>query len=312
MLRFRSILVLLVLLLAGATASAEPRQVRLGVFITSVSELDAADGSFRLAGYLWLVGAGDPLDPQKDIELLARQEQVTPFVATRLPDGLSYVAASFDAVVDKAFDLGDFPFDRQDLTLTIEARDSSLSLSLVPDQRDSALSQEIEIAGWDMGALQLDPAVRRYESGFGYRTAKAGFSRVAVTVEVQRSRSPLLIEKFTGFLVAFIIAAVALAVPPRELAIRGGMLTGSVFAAVLNRYRLEDAIGFDAQFGLVDQVSLITFSALIVTLALSVRSWRRDGQPSAVKLWQQDRVQEVALLAFHALLLLLAILIAMI
>lgn len=311
MLRFRSILILLVLLVASATATAEPRQVRLGVFITSVSDLDAADGSFRLSGYLWLVGAGDPLDPQKDIELMARQAEVTPFVTTRLPDGLSYVAASFDAVVDKAFDLGDFPFDRQDLTLTIEARDSSLSLSLVPDQRDSALSQDIQIAGWDVGKLRLNPAVQRYETGFGYRTAKAGFSRVAVTVEAQRSRSPLLIEKFTGFLVAFVIAAVALAVPPRELAIRGGMLTGSVFAAVVNRYRLEDAIGFDAQFGLVDQVSLITFSALIVTLALSVRSWRRTGQPMAAKLWQRDRVQEIALLAFHGILLLLVILITM-
>ncbi|QLQ19821.1 MAG: hypothetical protein HZT43_16035 [Exiguobacterium profundum] len=55
MLRFRSILILLVLLVASATATAEPRQVRLGVFITSVSDLDAADGSFRLSGYLWLV-----------------------------------------------------------------------------------------------------------------------------------------------------------------------------------------------------------------------------------------------------------------
>lgn len=310
--RILSILFLLVLALTGATANAEPRQARLGVFVTSVSGVDAADGSFRISGYLWLVAVGEPLDPQKDIELLARQANVTPFVTTRLPDGLSYVAAAFDAVVDKAFDLGSFPFDRQDLTLAIEARDSSLSLALVPDQRDSTLSQGIEVAGWDIVGMRLDPAVQHYETGFGYRTANAGFSRVGVTVEVQRSRSPLLIEKFTGFLVAFIIAAVALAVPPRELGVRGGMLTGSVFAAVVNRYRLEDVIGFDAQFGLVDQISLITFSALIVTLALSVRSWRRDGQPEAAKLWQRDRVQEVALLAIHGALLLLVILIAMI
>lgn len=256
---------------------------------------------------------GEPLDPQKDIELLARQANVTPFVTTRLPDGLSYVAAAFDAVVDKAFDLGSFPFDRQDLTLAIEARDSSLSLALVPDQRDSTLSQGIEVAGWDIVGLRLDPAVQHYETGFGYRTANAGFTRRRHRRGAAQPLAPADREVH-GL--------------PRSLHHRGGGAGRTAARTGRQGWNADgiglcrggeplsaggDLIGFDEEkFGLVDQISLITFSALIVTLALSVRSWRRDGQPEAAELWQRDRVQEVALLTIHGALLLLVILIAMI
>lgn len=97
----------------------------MGGFITSLAELDAPRDSYRLSGYLWRVSAGNPLDPKTDIERLTQDAKIEPFVTFQLPDGLIYTAASFEAVVVKAYDLAACPFERQVLTRAIAARRSS-------------------------------------------------------------------------------------------------------------------------------------------------------------------------------------------
>lgn len=37
----------------GAAARAEPREVRVGFYVTSISDIDLADGSFRIVADVW-------------------------------------------------------------------------------------------------------------------------------------------------------------------------------------------------------------------------------------------------------------------
>ena len=93
--------------------------------------------------------------------------------------------------------------------------------------------------------------------------------------------------------------------PPSELGVRVGMMTSSIFAAVFNRYRLEDAIGFDAVFGLVDQVSFLTFSASSRVLA-SRFSRTSCGIPRVDKGSRGSTAARAAVMLIHGVLIMLA------
>jgi hypothetical protein len=265
---------LVALLILGATSLAakphERREIHTGVYVTSVSGINPADGSFRIAGYLWFVDPAGLFDPKQSVELFARSSTTELMSQIKLDDGAVYTALYFSAVVDANFDLRNFPYDSQTLSLTIETTKDLTDIIFVADGKDSGISELVTAPGWTLDNLRLLPSAKTYTSGFGYREERPAFSRVTVKIDAQHNVSPLFFEKFTGYMVALVITALVFAVPASELGTRISMLTSSIFAAVFNRYRLEDSVGFNHEFGLVDQVSLITFFAILSALAFSL------------------------------------------
>ncbi len=300
-----------VLMAAGAAVQAEPRDVRVGVFITSLSGLDPADASFRVTAYLWTTDPDGTFDPETDLEVLGRQFSIRRLTSMLLPDGRFYTAVLIDAVVDQRFDVRAYPYDSQTLTVQLESTSDITQLRLMPDASESRLADFLQMPGWEATGLRFEAGEHTYDTGFGHRTVRPTFSRLSVLVDVERNRSPLVFEKFAGFLVAMIITALVFAVPVEELGTRLGMMTSSVFAAVFNRYRLEDAIGYNSVFGLVDQVSLLTFSAILTALALSLWAYRMRGVRTTAEIVRLDHRAGLGAITLHALLLALAFAMAM-
>jgi hypothetical protein len=263
-----------VLVLVVNQSAAEARRVRIGFFVTSISAIHPADGSFQIQGFVWFIDPAAAFDPERDLEVVARSESVRTIERLKMPDGAGYTGVILDAVIDKTFDLRRYPFDRQELEILLESTNDISQIVFVPDLKDSRIADFVRLPGWHAESLTLRSAPASYASGFGHRPPDVAFSRVAVSVGVGRDRSVLLIDSFSGYMVALLITSLVFAIPHTEFGTRVGMTTGSIFAAVFNLYRLQDAIGFDASFGLVDQVSLLTFSAILWTLALSLLTHR--------------------------------------
>jgi hypothetical protein len=300
-------LIVLAPALGGGAAFAAPREVRFGCFVTSISNLSPADGSFRMVAYIWTVDPAGTFDPATDLQVLARESLITAATRTTLPDGSVHAAAVVDATVDHAYDVRAYPFDRETLRLRFESVEDSTELVFVPDRADSRIADFVELPGWHIDRLDIDAEPHRYDTGFGHRIDLPTFSRVSVDVHVARNRSPLLLGKFTGFLIAFVITAMVYAVPPGELGVRLGMTTGSIFSAVFNRYRLEDSIGFDAAFGLADQTTLLISSVILVTLVLSIVSHQRlQRTEDKAAVVRADRRLGAAVILVHLALFALA------
>ncbi|WP_143089906.1 hypothetical protein [Tropicimonas isoalkanivorans] len=315
--RFLRCLTVFCLIAAGwlcapqATAQAGLQEVRAGLFITSLSAIDPRDGSFRVAAFAWFADPQGRFDPTRDMEVIARSASVEPFEKQPLAGGGTYTAVLIDAVVDHGFDVRDYPFDRQTLRFELESALPSDQLVFRPDVSDSRISADVNSPGWRIGTLSLTSTSRTYETGFGHRPAGASFSRITADIEISRKLSPFVFEKFAGFFVALLITGLVLMVPVAELGTRVGMTTGSIFAAVFNRYRLEDGIGFDAVFGVVDQVSLLTFSAILSMLLLSLTTHRVQMSRGVAAAGLLNRRVGAVVLAVHALLLGLAFAVAM-
>lgn len=267
---------LVLLLTLPRLALADPGQsdatrVKFGLYVTSLSGIDPADGSFAIEGYAWfLAPPGANFDASHDIELFGRHVTMSPFLSKPLKDGHLYSVMTFSGVIDHAYDVSRYPFDRQDLRLHFEAARPAEDILFMPDVEDTRIAREVRAPGFHVAGITLATHEEVYDTTFGHGGTRSAFSRLVVTLHLERNISPLLFEKFTGYFVAFVIAALVIFVPVSELGTRIGMTTGAIFAAVFNLYRLEDAIGFDAVFGVVDRVSILVFSVILMQLALAI------------------------------------------
>jgi hypothetical protein len=265
-------LILLVLLLAlvpQARAQSDPAEVRFGVLVTSLSNISPAAGSFEITLYAWVIDPSGRLDPETEMQVLARHSTLEVVERADMPDGAAYTALRIEATVDQDFDLRRFPFDRQTLRLPIETEIPATRLRLIPDADDSRVADFLVLNGWNVAHLRFVSQNADYDTGFG-QGARASFSRLNMLIDIERQRSPLVIDKFIGYTAALLIAALIYVVPPGQLGVRIGMVTSAVFAAVGNRYGLDAALGAESGFGLVDQLSLIVFVAILVALVVSL------------------------------------------
>ena len=255
----------------AAAADPAPR-VRAGLFVTSLSDIDFASGSFTIVADAWFVDPTGRFDPQTQVEPSGREGEIETLSRQRLPDGSTYVWTRVRAVVDQSFDVSDFPKDRQSLVFTLDAQDPEDTVRFEPDTADTAIGDRVAISGWKVIGVKLEEQVVRSTSRFGLPAAvePPAYSRLVLTVDIDRQRSPLVVDKFLGLTMGFLISALMYLVRPSQLAVKATLATTAILAAVGNRYSLDSLLGSAASFGLVDQVTLIAFASIYTATASSI------------------------------------------
>lgn len=164
--RALGVIALFLLLALPRLALADPGQsnatrVKFGLYVTSLSGIDPADGSFAVEGYAWFLSPpGARFDAAHDIELFGRHVTMTPFVSKPLKDGHLYAVMTFSGVIDHAYDVSRYPFDRQDLQLHFEAARPAGDILFMPDVADTRIAREVRAPGFASGGSRWRPANR--------------------------------------------------------------------------------------------------------------------------------------------------------
>lgn len=270
----RALLLLAALVLGpalGGTAAAKSRDVEVGAFVTGLRDINSNDGSFRIAFYAWFNDPAGSFDINRDLWVVGNSVRIDEVETEPNPAGGSYTFARIETQVDQEFDFRHFPFDRQSLIVRLESVEGVDGLRFIPDPDGARISEYLHMAGWKVQGVDLRTAEHVYDTDFGYWTdPDTAFSQIELAVNIDRVRSPVIIDDFLGLTFAFLITSLSFVVSCTELGLRVGMNTGALFAAVTNLVRLDDAAGFKPEFGLVDRLAFLVFGAIVTSLAISL------------------------------------------
>lgn len=303
--------VLLCVCILGTAFPAAARNVEVGAYVTSLSDVSARDGSFRVGFYVWFNDPEGRFNLQRYLYFVARSVSISEVETEETPDGGSYTYARIEAVVPHEFELTDFPFDRQQLTLRIEAEDAE-DLRFVPDVDSTGASEYLRLLGWTIDKVEIETTDHVYDTDFGYwRDADRGYSQIVLSLDVTRTRSPVAVDDFLGFAFAFLITSLTFFVPCTELGLRVGMTTGSLFAAVVNLNRLHDAAGFRPEFALVDRLAFLIFGALVGSLVIAILTNRIAKHGDEARANRLDTRLGIAMMVTVLGLILLSVQVAM-
>ena len=289
-------------------------QIPVGIFITSVYGIDFRFEQYTVTFWLWSTFPtetmkemlGEDYIPFNTIEIVnAQTKSISPTDQYVIPDpetGNTYAIAKFTATINQHWDVRDFPFDRQNLSIVIESVGiQSNTINFVPDTQNSLVSEELKLNGWIIDQLKLNAFNYEYLSTFGDPSGQIGnYPRIVAEVPLKRIGFRLFINSFLGFFIAYIIISLIYFM---DVDSRIGLIMTAIFAAVGNKYTIDTYFPNQSAFSLSDLIQICTFGMIaigIATTIVSMRLVKADKQEQATKI---DRLSQFILIPAYIIVI---------
>ena len=271
-----------------------PELVKLGVFITRLDNFNLRQKSYDATFWLWSVTPQDFRSKLDSLEFVNAEEiKFSNNYVKQTPAGVwnqRRVVGRFN----HNWDMRNFPFDHQDLTIEIEEAESYLKdLVYVPDHARFFIDEGVNLPGWRIVSSQVRAGSKTYQSSFGDPALQPGnptsYSRINVIVRLERTNITAFWKFTAGAYVAAVIALASYAFhvdQGQTMSARFGLLAGAVFAAIISLRSESSELGTTEYNTMVDQVHLVTLVYVLIATLTGVYTWsrfRKDGNAKAIE-----------------------------
>lgn len=187
-----------------------------------------------------------------------------------------YVLMKLQCVMKDSWKIGNFPFDKQKLRLSIEnSQYDSKSLVFAADTVGKSYDPRFALRGWEIDSFVVSSGIKAYETNFGDQSIvkpHMEYGSYRVRISIKRDASELFWKMFLGMYVAFLISYICFYIHADNIDSRFGLSVGSLFAAIGNKYIIDSSLPESTAFTLVDTLHGITLLFIFLIVASSVFS----------------------------------------
>jgi hypothetical protein len=266
--------------------------LKVGVYFTSLYDLDLANKSFNADFWIWFNYRNDSINPLESVEIANAKEYSFSNADVEEVNGIQWAEHKCRAVLKKEWDLRHFPFDKQRLDVRIEdAIEDTSVLWYVADTTDSKYDTGIELDEWTISNFYVKTQSKTYETTFGNPELKGGstYPAVVASFELRRKGLGLFFKLFVGIYVAYVISLMVFFMGPENQE-RFGLIVGALFAGVANKYIVDSIMPRTIMLTLPDKIHNLTFAYIILHLAITVVAYRLAVKENFKKGWLVDRI----------------------
>jgi hypothetical protein len=263
----------LLVLMTASSGYAQPDTVKVGAYIISVHDINFREKEFTARFWLWFVYDNPDFDFSKQLDIPNAKAIDPPEIIVDSLNGKAWAIMKMKCVMKENWNVSDFPFDQQHLSVQIEnTLFDNKSLIFLPDTAGSRFDEQEAIDGWKIRNFRVRQQTNDYQTGFGDprpERALQNFSAFIIEMDIERDAWGLFMKIFIGMYIAFAIAVISFTPHPSELEPRFGLPVGGLFAAVGNKYIIDSLLPESSSFTLVDTLHTLTFLAIFSTLVVS-------------------------------------------
>ena len=242
------------------------QEVTLGTYIESVHGIDFVNGKYEIVFWIWINSKDGIFNPEDEIDIShSISTEFSNIYIDSSTEGMYHIECKVSATILNYFDVSKFPFDKQKLTLNIEfANYSTNDLSINLDKKHSRIIPEY-LEGWKT-KTNFNKKSINYGSNFGSITSKESISYPTVSLEfnITRNAMNLYFKLFLTLLLAFILAMTSLLYPNENSEEKIGLIVGSLFTTVGNKYVTDGILPIQNSLNLSDKLHFLTI--LVITL----------------------------------------------
>ena len=268
------LLVIFFSLISNSASAVEPqnsqKKVSIGVFITSLYELNMNAGSYNADIWIWSESQiKDEFELDRiEFSLLHGKYPLDTSLKYKenLNDSISFENRKIRATFLHDYNLELFPFDKQILRFNIEGTDSTDELTFIPSS-NSGISSFIQISGWRINSFKIIPTAIDHGTNFGYPqyTSKVKYPLITVEVELIRNSFYLFFKLLIGLIVSVLIASLSTTISTYNDDLYGSRISiigGSLLAGVLNQQFADSKADTITTITLVDTIHLIGITTI--------------------------------------------------
>ena len=264
----------------------KPDTVKIGAFISSLSNFDIGNNTINADIHLWCLYNDSNYNFEKEIEFINCEE--FNFNGTSVED-LGNQKWFYTKTLIKSrqkFSTKCYPFDIQKVIFRLESSEYTTDdFVFNPDLKGSMLDTIVykQFDDWKIEDVSFLSSSRLYNTSFGDPSESISSSPCFdIVITISRVGSWLILFKLiTGIIVAFLISTCVFWIKPTNTDPRFGLCVGGLFAAIGNKYIVESIIPTTNELTLLDYLHNITFIAIFLIIIISVISLRLFEQDNA-------------------------------
>jgi hypothetical protein len=255
---------------------ARPDTVKVGIYITSIHDIDFKQKEYTVNLWLWLKYKNKSFDFLQNLEVPMAKTVSRSFATLDSSNDRIYMQMKLQCVMKDSWKIGNFPFDRQNLRFSIEnSQYDSRSLVFVPDSLGQHFDSRFTLSGWKIDSCLLASGTKIYETAFGDESlAKphTEYSAFRVRLVIRRDAGGLFWKMFLGMYIAFLIAYVCFYIHADGIDSRFGLSVGSLFAVIGNKYIIDSSLPESTTFTLVDTLHSLTLFFIFSVISATAYS----------------------------------------
>ncbi len=270
---------LLFLLFVFSDTAAQPQQVRVGVYLMNLYDLNMDEHSFYADFYIWFKWKGD-IDPT-EIEFVnsiekwsMAWEQSGDSSNMALSDGTNYRIYRVEGRFFHSFSLNRFPLDKHTLDIQIESPEHAAdSLIYIPDDNAADIRNTLNLVGWVTRGCRLESNIHDYGTDFGNPEENAQrYSNLTYTVTLSRPISYFLLKMLLPILIVMLVSIGALILHPSYIDTRSSLPIGGLLTAVFLQQSYSDALPDTGYMVLMDKIYLLCYVLISLVLLQVIRA----------------------------------------
>jgi hypothetical protein len=289
-----------------AVAKEVPDTVKVGIYITSIHDIDFKQKEYAVTFWLWLKYKNKDFDFMQNLEVPQAKTTTRSFATIDTSNNQVYLLMKMQCLMKDSWRIRNFPFDKQKLRLSIEnSQFDSKSMVFVPDTVGKNYDPRFTLSGWTINDCTISVGVKRYETNFGDPTVTvpySDYSSFKVLINISRDAGGLFWKMFLGMYIAFLIAYICFYIHSDGMDSRFGLSVGALFAVIGNKYIIDSSLPETTSFTLVDMLHGITLFFIFAIIAANAYSLKLVKEDKEIKARKFDMIAAQTFLLLYILL----------
>jgi hypothetical protein len=285
---------------------SHPDTVKVGIYITSIHDIDFKQKEYAISFWLWLKYKNRKFDFLQNLEVPQAKSVSRSFATVDSSGPEVYMQMKMQCVMKDSWKIAKFPFDRQTLRLSIEnSQFDSRALIFIPDTIGKHFDPRFTLSGWTIDSCIITNGIKKYETAFGddeMATPHTEYSSFKVRLGIKRDAAGLFWKMFLGMYIAFLIAYVCFYIHADGMDSRFGLSVGSLFAVIGNKYIIDSSLPESTSFTLVDTLHGLTLFFIFAIITATAYSLMLVKQNKVRKAFKFDMIAAQVVLVSYLLL----------
>lgn len=264
-------------------ARNHPVNCKFGIYAKTI-KINQEDETFEAFFYWWL--RVDSTQPNvdysyvKDFEFINADVTMLEFDAEDSSNGYFYVAGRCKAVIPFKSDYHDFPFDIQNLKLSIENKVVNKNLLIyTPDFEtshfNSPIDENIEILNGDqysISSLKSVVSSYTYTTNFGdpQIVGNEEYARLDFLIGVNRDPSGIFQKITLPLIVVLVLAYLVFYIPDHEIGTASGLTVTALLAAIAFQWTINDSLPKVSYLTIIDKIFYLVYAYIFYAMAQTI------------------------------------------
>ncbi|PWT72967.1 MAG: hypothetical protein C5B59_14545 [Bacteroidetes bacterium] len=301
-----TVLLLLVSLLPTHAEKPIPDTVTMGMYITSIHDIDFRQNEYTVNLWLWINYKKREFDFQQNLEVPQAKSFTKLYATIDSSSGTYNLMMKLQCIMKDSWRITNFPFDRQRLRISFEnSQFDTRSMVFAIDTAGKHFDPHFTLRGWNIDSFALTTGTKVYETSFGDTSLdkpRTEYSSYRSTIGIRRDASELFWKMFLGMYVSFLISYICFYIHADNIDSRFGLSVGALFAAIGNKYIIDSSLPETTTFTLVDALHGLTLFFILLVITASAYSLKLVKENKFRESMRFDMITAQFLLALYILI----------